>query len=683
MRTTTYLTICLFSLLLFSACSKSEKSPADNKYNQALKLQEAEQYKDALRLFHKTVQIDPNYEEAYLQIASIYDDHLEDKDRAVEWYQKYLDISKNEKQKELVKKWLNDAKIAAMEIKQGAKGDLARLSPQVRNIINQHISFERAKIKNEYKAKEKNVSAKYKKEIQTLKEQLATYKAENAEIKDKLESANIDLQAAQKNSARTDVRNKLASLLSSSNNDDGKAGVSAQQFVNLKSKFEEQKVQLSQELAKNAQLSRQIVSLNDSIRSLKQLQKASNKSKVYQKQIDELQEQNTKLAEKVKLLENAAATASVASENSEEIENEIRALQNRVTALNDEKNQILAEKHQAEQTLAQLQERFDKFVANSSNKDLAKKAIDENKKLRLQIAQITTKFNDINEKLNSAEQKNQELQTQLDELKDMPQAAQAVASSDNFKDLSEEIVAMQQTIRQQKDIIKKKDVQLSELINQNLNLQKSVESKTNDNLVRELNAQLVQKNSQIQDLTAQLGKTTRDLEAASIESKRVKSLSKQIADLRAQLNGKNQSMDSNVAQYQKYKLAYDSLVSRFNAVNAENKQLEIQINNLKSQLASNKKTKFSYTKTKSTYRPKYSSSKKPFAVGKTSKRKYSSITKSNTYRVRRGDTLRKISQKVYGDPNKWNVIYANNRDILPRITSLREGQVLYIPPINR
>lgn len=688
MRTLIPISFISLILLLSPACSKKEKSPAESKYNQAIKLQESEQYKDALRLFHKAVQIDPNYEDAYLQIASIYDDHLEDKERAVEWYQKYLDISKNEKQKQLVKKWLADAKEAAREIQQGAKGDLARLSPQVRNIINQHVSFERGKLKTEFKAKEKAISAKFKKEIKDLKEQLADFKSKNAELNDKVESLTIDLQAAQKRSARNNVRNKLASLLSSSKSDNAKGEISAQQYIDLKSKFEEQKVQLNQERAKTAQFQRQITVLNNNIEKLKQLQKATDKIKVYQAQIEELQNKNTQLAEKIKLLERAAQNAAVDSEASQETENEIKALQNRVTALNDEKTKILAEKHQAEQALADLQERFDKIVAQSSDKDLAQKAIDENKKLRLQIAQITTKFNESSEKLNVAEQKVQELQNQLDELKDMPQAAQAVASSDNFKDLSEEIISMQKLIEQQKDIIKKKDDQLTELVNQNLTLQKTVETKNTDNLLQELKNELAQKNAHIQELTAQLGKTTRDLESASLESQKVRMLSKQIADLRAQLVEKNQSMNNNVNQYQKYKLAYDSLMSRFNALNAENQSLQKQLNSLKRKINTTRKTYASTSTTK--YKPKYSTTKikkssykKPFSVGKTTTRKYSSITKSNTYRVRRGDTLRIISQRVYGDPNKWNIIYANNRDILPRITSLREGQVLYIPPLNK
>jgi nucleoid-associated protein YgaU len=48
--------------------------------------------------------------------------------------------------------------------------------------------------------------------------------------------------------------------------------------------------------------------------------------------------------------------------------------------------------------------------------------------------------------------------------------------------------------------------------------------------------------------------------------------------------------------------------------------------------------------------------------------------------VRSGDTLSGIAGKVYGDRNKWNIIYAANRDLLPRADSLRIGQVLYIPP---
>jgi len=288
MRIFTYILICFVALTMTSSCSKEQESPAADKFYQALDLQEDERYKDALRLYHKAVQIDPNYEEAYIQIASIYDDHLEDKDRAVEWYQKYLDISQNEKQKQLVKKWLDDAKTSALEISSGAKGDLAKLSPQVRALIKKYVSLERAKIKQEFKAKEKSLSGKHKNKSEDFKEELAEIKAENIELKDKLENITIDLNAAQKNSARDNIRNKLAGLLSSvkksKKSDKLKDKVSTQEFIDLKTQLEGLKVQLNQERAKGYHNDKQVLSLKDDIRKLKQLQKTSNKTKAYQKQ---------------------------------------------------------------------------------------------------------------------------------------------------------------------------------------------------------------------------------------------------------------------------------------------------------------------------------------------------------------------------------------------------------------
>ena len=50
-----------------------------------------------------------------------------------------------------------------------------------------------------------------------------------------------------------------------------------------------------------------------------------------------------------------------------------------------------------------------------------------------------------------------------------------------------------------------------------------------------------------------------------------------------------------------------------------------------------------------------------------------------TYTVKRGDSLAIISRKIYGEANKWNVIYQANRDILNRPNELRIGQKLKIP----
>ncbi len=605
--TYTFTLICVVVFIMTSGCSRKQKSPAIDKYNQALELQETERYKDALRLFHKAVQIDPNYEDAYLQIASIYDDHLEDKERAVEWYQKYLDISQNENQKRLVNKWLKEAEKSADEIRSGAKGDLAKLSPQVRAVINKHVSIERAKVKQEFKAKEKALTGKHKDAIKDIKEQHARVKSENAELKDKLENLTIDFNASQKNSARNNIKNKLAHLLSSAAKSEGskksRNTISTQKYIDLKTQSEELKVQLSQERAKGNQLERQIISLDDNIRKLKQVQNTSDEGKAYQKQIEELQDLNTELAEKAKLLEDAANLAEQAKADDSEAEkdNEITTLQNRISEMSDESTKVLAEKKQAEQSMAQLQERFDKLINETSNTDYAQKAIEENKRLRQQIARITSEFNEVSQKQDSAEQRNQELQSKIDGLKNAPVETRPAEVNDNFKDLSEEITAMQKTIQEQKYIISQKNAQVLELITQNLGFQKAHDNKETDQLIKELNELLIQKNIYIQELTTKLnnattGRATKGDELSTVEAQHVQVLSKKISELRKQLSEKDKSINTNTDLHQKYKTAYDNLYSKFNDVSSKNKNLESEVYDLKSQLSAANKAILTFKK---------------------------------------------------------------------------------------
>ena len=570
MRITNYTLICVAVLMMALGCSKKEESPATDKYNQAIEMQEHERYKDALRLFHKTVQIDPNYAEAYLQIASIYDDHLEDKNRAVEWYQKYLEVSQNENQNKLVKKWLEDAKISAEEINSGAKGEMARLSPQVRNLIKKHVSLGHSRIKQEYKEKEKKLTKEHKNETKDIKEQLAEIKSINVDLKDKMDNLTIDLNASQKNSARKKVRDKLAGFLSSDPKPKSpKNTISTKKYIELESKMEETKVQVRQERAKGSKLERQVASLNENIRKLKQLHKTSDKDTAYQKQIEELQDKNTKFEEKIKLLENAAAISEHNNDSEISKNKEIRDLQNRISEMSDEKTKILAKKQSAEKALAQLQTRLDETNAGKSDVNFGQKAAEENKKLRQEIIRITSGFNEISKKHNYAEQKVQELQNEIDKLGKSSQTVKQVVVNDNFADLSEEITSMQKSIRDLKDIISIKDAQLLELITQNLKFQKAVENEKTDQIVKELNALLVKKNLHINDLADKLSKATMDQGGSTAEAGHVQVLSKQISELRDQLskfadvNSRNKLLESNVNELKMQLIAANKVIKKY------------------------------------------------------------------------------------------------------------------------
>ena len=51
-----------------------------------------------------------------------------------------------------------------------------------------------------------------------------------------------------------------------------------------------------------------------------------------------------------------------------------------------------------------------------------------------------------------------------------------------------------------------------------------------------------------------------------------------------------------------------------------------------------------------------------------------------TYEVKSGDNLSKISKATYGDPNKYNVIFEANKPMLKDPDKIYPGQVLRIPP---
>ena len=49
------------------------------------------------------------------------------------------------------------------------------------------------------------------------------------------------------------------------------------------------------------------------------------------------------------------------------------------------------------------------------------------------------------------------------------------------------------------------------------------------------------------------------------------------------------------------------------------------------------------------------------------------------YIVQPGDTLSRISRKLYNTPGRWRDIYEANRDILPSPHAIRVGQELKVP----
>ncbi len=53
------------------------------------------------------------------------------------------------------------------------------------------------------------------------------------------------------------------------------------------------------------------------------------------------------------------------------------------------------------------------------------------------------------------------------------------------------------------------------------------------------------------------------------------------------------------------------------------------------------------------------------------------------YLIKNADTLPKISKKVYGTKNQWDVIYFNNREIIQSPDMIYSGFMLYYPEVER
>jgi len=50
------------------------------------------------------------------------------------------------------------------------------------------------------------------------------------------------------------------------------------------------------------------------------------------------------------------------------------------------------------------------------------------------------------------------------------------------------------------------------------------------------------------------------------------------------------------------------------------------------------------------------------------------------YKVQKGDTLQKISEKFYGTTKKWNKIFEANKDKIKAPDKIRVGQTICVPP---
>lgn len=155
MRTSIYyiLSLALLVLFLLSSCVKSDSDETRHPlFVKANNLRHRKEYALSAKAFEEYLRIDPKSANACYELATLYDDHLEDHFLAIYYYRNYLLCPQQDPQKtELVTKWLNEAEKEYYEELEGKlrkddviKNELALLKEHEKNYLR-HI----ARLRNE------------------------------------------------------------------------------------------------------------------------------------------------------------------------------------------------------------------------------------------------------------------------------------------------------------------------------------------------------------------------------------------------------------------------------------------------------------------------------------------------------------------------------------------------------
>jgi tetratricopeptide (TPR) repeat protein len=112
-------------------------------------------YGQALKLFQRALQFNKDDPEVYLYIGELYDDYLADKLKAIEYYKKFLERSRDAELNTWVKEWIADAEAAAAGV--APETDLVTSGdPEVQR---KELLAKYARALNKIRALEKQVAA--------------------------------------------------------------------------------------------------------------------------------------------------------------------------------------------------------------------------------------------------------------------------------------------------------------------------------------------------------------------------------------------------------------------------------------------------------------------------------------------------------------------------------------------
>jgi tetratricopeptide (TPR) repeat protein len=145
--------LALLALALVSslrACApnaaRSDQQDGKNPYFQkAKKLYQDRDYKEAVKYYHKALEMDANNASAHLELGLLYEDKLQDYSYAIYHYRRYLELRPNAEKAEYVKQFVDRSMIAlAASVPNSpliAGEEIARLRQENSNLTLQVESF--------------------------------------------------------------------------------------------------------------------------------------------------------------------------------------------------------------------------------------------------------------------------------------------------------------------------------------------------------------------------------------------------------------------------------------------------------------------------------------------------------------------------------------------------------------
>ncbi len=105
--------IIFLAIISHSGCDRKRNTTAEKQgtlhYQLAIDAYNDGKYERAIQHFEKALLFDPKEAEIYLNLGAIYDDYVQNKEKAVFYYNKFIELSKDPEKTEKVMQWIQSA----------------------------------------------------------------------------------------------------------------------------------------------------------------------------------------------------------------------------------------------------------------------------------------------------------------------------------------------------------------------------------------------------------------------------------------------------------------------------------------------------------------------------------------------------------------------------------------------